>query len=96
MDIPKATTNTTRKIKEIYLVIFSMGLLTYLNVFENFSFTQSFILGYQLYLILRFINNVGYTICFFDFLSPNLFTSNTITGNKKAFGNGCYLLSLRL
>ena len=70
MELPKdtAVSSTTRKIREIYLVIFSLGIFTYLNVFERFSLSQAFILGYQVYLILRFINNVGYTICFFDFL----------------------------
>jgi hypothetical protein len=56
------------KIKEIYLVL--TGLITFFFCleFQEFTISESFVIGYQLYLLLRFINNIGYTICFFDFL----------------------------
>jgi hypothetical protein len=56
------------RLKEIYLVL--VGLIVFLLMlgFYNFTFAESFIVGYQVYIFLRFVNNIGYTIGFFDFL----------------------------
>jgi hypothetical protein len=56
------------KIKEFFLVL--TGLFVFLLVYGMYNFTlaESFILGYQIYIFLRFINNIGYTVGFFDFL----------------------------
>lgn len=56
------------KIKDWYIALFALLLFVYLVVAHNILYLDSFIISYQAYLVLRFINNIGYTICFFDFL----------------------------
>lgn len=56
------------RVKEIYIVI--VTLIISLIVFSTTSFTpiETLIVWYQLFIMLRLINNLGYTVCFFDFL----------------------------
>ena len=49
-------------------MLFALIVFLYALIVKGFSAEESFIIGYQLFFILRFINNIGYTICFFDFL----------------------------
>lgn len=56
------------RVNGIYLVIVSLILFIYLQGVTTLTFRELFIIAYQVYLVLRFINNFGYTICFFDFL----------------------------
>lgn len=45
-----------------------MVLFLYFILAQDILYLDSFIICYQVYLLLRFVNNIGYTICFFDFL----------------------------
>jgi hypothetical protein len=65
IDLDKGTSN---KVNDIYFILFSFTLFIYLLLSWRLTLQESFIIAYQLYLVLRFINNFGYTICFFDFL----------------------------
>jgi hypothetical protein len=56
------------RIKGMVLLVFSLLIFLYLQVTPTFSLQESFIISYQVYLLLRFINNFGYTIGYFDFL----------------------------
>lgn len=56
------------KVNDIYFILFSVAIFMYLLLGWGLTTQESFIIAYQLYLVLRFINNFGYTICFFDFL----------------------------
>lgn len=56
------------RIKDSYLALFSLGLLFYLSVIQRVLLLDSFIISLQVYLFLRFVNNIGFTICYFDFL----------------------------
>jgi hypothetical protein len=57
------------KIKEIYLLLLSMAVFAAIYSFTVFNFPECFILGLQVYTFLRFINNIGHIICFYDFLN---------------------------
>ena len=56
------------KLKEIYIYILS--LLCFLVIYSSsaLNFQESLIMGLLIFTFLRFINNIGYTICFYDFL----------------------------
>ena len=56
------------KVHDVYFILFYLGVFIYLLLGLGLTIQESFIIVYQLYLVLRFINNFGYTICFFDFL----------------------------
>jgi hypothetical protein len=56
------------RVNDIYFILFSLVVFLYLLLGWGFTVQESFIIVYQLYLLLRFVNNFGYTICFFDFL----------------------------
>ena len=56
------------RVKESSLVIASLVAFALLEILSSLSIVESFILALQLYTFLRFINNIGSTICFFDFL----------------------------
>lgn len=56
------------RVNDIYFILFSILVFLYLLLGWGFTVQESFIIVYQLYLLLRFVNNFGYTICFFDFL----------------------------
>ncbi len=58
----------TNKVHDSYFILFSVALFLYALLGWDFTVQESFIISYQVYLVLRFINNFGYTICFFDFL----------------------------
>lgn len=50
------------------MILFGFAAFVFCSEVKHFTVSESFVVGYQLYLILRFINNIGYTVCFFDFL----------------------------
>lgn len=56
------------KVHDLYFILFSVAVFLYVFLGWELTVQESFIVSYQIYLVLRFINNFGYTICFFDFL----------------------------
>jgi hypothetical protein len=56
------------KLKEIYILVPSIFVFLFVIMGGNLNSAEGFIIAFQVYLFLRFINNIGYTICFFDFL----------------------------
>jgi hypothetical protein len=58
----------SNRINDIYFILFSIVVFLYLLLGGGFTVQESFIIVFQLYLLLRFVNNFGYTICFFDYL----------------------------
>jgi hypothetical protein len=57
------------KVKEQFIILFSLAVFLILYLYSDLNVSESFILGLQVYTLFRFINNIGYTVCFFDFLS---------------------------
>jgi hypothetical protein len=68
LNTPSFDNELPGKIREIFLVLIGLITIIFCLEFKEFTLSESFVIGYQLYLLLRFINNIGYTICFFDFL----------------------------
>jgi hypothetical protein len=67
MVMEREITKTGVRLKELHVVIIA-GLVFFYCMMNGLELYEGISVGYFIYILLRFINNLGYTICFFDFL----------------------------
>lgn len=56
------------RLKELQLILLALISFVLVYVPTQLNFKESFIIALQIYTFLRFINNIGHTVCFYDFL----------------------------